>query len=109
MMTPLMLVFLGTIAAIVSAWAFRHAFTSPDAGMGLVYSAMGMVLWFVFAYSSLHIQVEWDATTEENVTIASEPMALLGLFAGLLMAVLVYQAAIQVFDSETGLIPSGVR
>lgn len=108
MMTPMMLVFLGLIAVGVSFWAVRQAFTSPDAAMGLLYSSLGMVLWFVFAYSSLEVQVEWNATEDEAVTVSSEPLAFLGLIGGLLMAVLVYMAAVQVFDTDTGLLPRRV-
>lgn len=97
-MTDLLLTFVGLTAVASTAWAIRDAMKSPNALMGLLYSTFSMVIWIVFAYTALSVDVGVD--DQGNVVTASyEPLALLGFAAALVMLPLVIKASLETLNA----------
>ncbi len=97
-MTPILLAFLGLIAAGASFYALHGAlWGGHTAEHGVVFSAIGTASWGVFAYSSLDVRVG-TTDTGDAVTTAFEPLALLAFFGFVVMAVTMAYAALEVLN-----------
>lgn len=98
-MNPTLLALVGLSAVGATAWTIHDAFSSPDARRGLIYAAIALVTWLVFAYSALAVDIGVD-DQGEPVTTAYEPLALLGLLGAVVVLPFVFKSTMEVIDGE---------
>lgn len=98
-MTPVLLAVLLAIAACTTAYSWHHAFSKPNPAMGVLYASVAMVLWGIFAYSSLAVDINVD-NNNDIVTTAYEPLAMVGLLGMVVVAPLIYKGGLELIDGR---------